>query len=193
MKKLLLLLMVLMPTICMAQDDMYGHITVPQAKISIDKLEKNGDRLIQSKFHNFSSYFSRNFIHYSIKGVKSGNTIKYYLTLKLTSRLPLGISKGMVMYIKTGEGNVLEFECANGDFDETGNVDCYSIIVDYDITSHQMWQIGQEGLMKIRLQMEGRDFYDTTYKSKLAGKYLTNCFDLVASEMKKPKSFTDGF
>ena len=65
MKKLLLLLMVLMPTICMAQDDMYGHIT----GLRLGKMEKDRDRLIQSKFHNFSSYFSRNFIHYSIKGV----------------------------------------------------------------------------------------------------------------------------
>lgn len=195
MKKFVLLILLIMPVIASAQDDMYIHGGSNKSKVSIvkDVVDSKGNRVIISNTKVFASPKDEGYLSYGCTASKLLNDTILSVKVRIVSQLSLKIRKNMMLLMKTFKGTTfsLSAEYDNEDIftDKDGY---YDTSVTYAISDEDMELLRHEGLAKIRVETEYNNF-DKEYKDNKAGEYIVACYDLVKSEMRKQKSFMDGF
>lgn len=193
MKNILLLIMLILPFSVMAQDDMYGTSYHPKAKINYDKVDSDGSREICSRYKFFAKMSDEGRIAYAISQNVVMNDTLTNLEVYIVSPFKLMVRTGMKFLLKTRKGTTFMLMCNENDEDPISDLsDTYKLNISYRIPKDKIEIIREEGLAKVRIETGVRNF-DKEYKNNVAGEYITACFDLVSSEMRKPKSFTDGF
>lgn len=194
MKNLILLLILVMPFTAMAQDDMYSSSDKkPKVKIANDVVNGKGERFVFTKTKVFANTKDKGYFSFGAGGICFGTDTIINLDVRIVSTTSLKIEKGMMLLLKTFKGNIITLHAntTNEDYlrDAQGY---YDLTMSYELSSEQIESLKSEGLAKVRAETKYANF-DKEYKNNKAGEYISACIDLIISEMRKPKNFTDGF
>lgn len=193
MRKLFLSLLLIMQISAMAQDDIYGTYYHPKAKIEYDKVDSDGSREVCSRYKFFAKMSDEGRIAYAVSQSVVMNDTLTNLEVYIVSPFKLMVRTGMKFLLKTRKGTTFTLTCNENDEDPISDLsDTYKLNISYRIPKDKIEIIREEGLAKVRIETGVRNF-DKEYKNNVAGEYIIACYDLVSSEMRKLKSFTDGF
>lgn len=187
--------MLILPNLSvMAQDDMYTSTGCkPKVKIVSDEVNSKGERMLFTKTKVFASPKDKGFFSFGAGAICTECDTIINLDVRIVSVSSLKVERGMMLLLKTFKGNVMTLYANIDDEDYFRDKQgYYDLTSNYEVTPEQINIIKSEGLAKLRVETKYAVF-DKEYKRNKAGEYITTCFDLVCSEMRKPKSFTDGF
>lgn len=178
----------------MAQDDMYSY-TKKKTKVKIvsDEVNSKGERFLFTKTKVFASPKDEGYFSFGAGAVCTDNDTIINLDVRIVSVSSLKIEKGMLLMLKTNKGNIITLHANINKEDYLSDMQgYYDLTMNYEISDEDIELLRNEGLSKVRAETTYKIF-DKEYNNNKAGEYITACYDLIVSEMKKPKSFTDGF
>lgn len=183
-----------MPLSILGQDDMYSYTTKkPKVKIITDKTDSKGQRFLFTKTKVFANTKDEGYFSFGAGAICTENDTIINLDVRIVSISSLKIEKGMMLLLKTFKGNIITLYANVDDEDYIRDAQgYYDLTMSYELSSEQIESLKSEGLAKVRAETKYANF-DKEYKNNKAGEYISACIDLIISEMRKPKNFTDGF
>lgn len=174
-------------------------------KISYDKIEADGLRLIGCSSETFRSFSDKVVLSLSMSSAIKDGDITYFLDASLQSSKPITAPANARMLVKTQKGNVLTLEGFSGQptEDTLGEVKSvggaiiktFTINLPYKVSSDDINLLSTEGVAKIRIELDGDQPYEKEWKKDKIGSFLAKEFKLLeeASGKDKRGSFEDGF
>lgn len=180
-------------------------ITASAQKISYDKVEADGLRLIGCSSETFRSFSDKVVLSLSMSAAIKDGDVTYFLDASLQSSNPITAPANARMLIKTQKGNVLTLEgfSSQPTEDTLGHVQSVSGIVvktftinlPYKVSTEDINLLTTEGIAKIRIELDGDKPYEKEWKKDKIGSFLAKEFKLLEESAGKDKrgSFEDGF
>lgn len=169
-----------------------------QAQKILSDDTSNGTRSIITSKENVKSGNDKIVIYVGLSFMQSGDTLTYYLSLKLSAMKHMAIGKEGRIMLKDANGNIVTLTTLQGSYGadtrNVGGFDLYEINVDYPITYKQLQQLAN-GVTKIRIELDNDDPFDKEYKKDKIGKVVATDLSLIAGALgtDKKASFSDGF
>lgn len=168
--------------------------SVSYAQVSIDKLEKDGSRVIISKYHQLytklttAASFGLEYIEYP-----DGKSF-YFLSLTLNEG-QLTIDEGRKLLIKFNDDSTMELENSKkigiADY-EAGYKGSKLFSPKYIITEEQIHKIIDSNVVKIRIETD-TDFKDRNISNNTLSKNLKKFYEGIKKAKSVPNNIYEGF
>lgn len=171
-----------------------------QSTIFSDDVKPDGSRVVYCKSFVARDFTDRVVHNFHLQASKNAgsNEIEYTLGLDSRSNYGYDIKRGMLLLIKTADGEVIELN-SYYDVDATlGNLHTtptvytdYGHSASYKITEEQIKKLCG-GVLKIKQEISTGAF-EKEYKKDKIGKKLKQQYEDIKKALSSEKSFRDGF
>ncbi len=177
MKKIVLLLLVIIPTIAFCAEP----------KIEFDKIDSDGSRMIGCNTIYIGKWTDKINVNLSISCIQIKDNPNYQLSMRIFSYAPISIKKGGVLLLRFGNDSIAELNTSIEYSDEIGKYDSYTklrqfiIYPAYDISEELIKTIAKYGIKKIRIEtnLENIDRELNNKKTKETAKFLGSQYALI--------------
>ncbi len=166
-------------------------------KVSIDKMENDGSRVITSEASNlYRKLVSAAGFHLSYVLLSSGNEF-WYIQLTLNEG-KYTMDKGRKLLIKTDKDEIIELENykvigpADYEYNVTRYGTDYYIKPGYNISEEQIKQLCSSNVVKIRIETNIENI-DREIKPKKFAKAIKEMYDAICKAKSQSKTVYDGF
>lgn len=176
-------------------------------KIEYDKVTDTGSRVIGVSREQFRSFSDRLVLSLDLTAiVNKQKDVAYFLDAYVKSNEPISAPAHARILIKTQTGEVISLESMAdtttadniGDLNNIGGAlyKTFEIMLGYKITPEEINQIIEQGVAKIRIELDGDKNYEKEWKKdkKISG-YISKAYSLLqdAVSVDKRGSFEDDF
>lgn len=192
MKKIVLLLLVIIPTIAFCAEP----------KIEFDKIDSDSSRMIGCNEIWVNKWTDKVSTGLSISCIQIDDSITYRLSIKIIALTPLAIEPESVLLLRFGNDSIaqlntsIEYSDKIGEYSSLLKMREYTIYPTYDISEELIKTIAKYGIKKIRIEtnLENIDRELSNKKTKETAKFLGGEYTLIQEALEtKGNDIMEGF